>query len=281
MIFFIVLTSILVVLLLVLLFLTAPRKKNAAVKPFLSVPYAHRGLHGEGIAENSATAFRAAVEAGFGIELDVRVSRDGEVVVVHDATLTRVCGIDRRVRDMTAEELSRVHLVGTDDGVPLLRDVLSLVDGRVPLLIEIKEDTAADRDVVPRLLPLLEDYRGPILVESFNPLSLGRVKKHAPHLLRGLLCDVYHTDPQRRTLSFRLLERFMLNFIARPQFIAYNHEARGYLPFRLLRALYRPPLFAWTVRTGEDEAAARADGFDAIIFEGYPPSKGGSGESEA
>lgn len=281
MIFGIVLTSILVVFALLFVFLTAPHKKNAAVKPFLSVRYAHRGLHGEGVAENSLTAFRLAVEAGFGIELDVRVSRDGEVVVVHDADLSRVCGTDRRVRDMTAEELASVRLLGTQDGVPTLREVLTLVDGRVPLLIEIKEDTAADRDVVPRLLPLLAPYKGPILIESFNPLSLGRVKKGAPHLVRGLLCDRYRTDPARRTLSFRLLECFMLNFIARPQFIAYNHEARRFLPFRMLCALYRPPLFAWTVRSRDDESAARADGFDGVIFEGYRPTEDGERSAEA
>lgn len=267
----IILLSVLAVLLGILILLTAPHKKTKQLAPFLGARYAHRGLHGKGRAENSLSAFRAAVEAGFGIELDVRVSADGEVVVVHDPTLERVAGIARAVREMRAEELATVSLLGTGEGVPTLAEVLALVDGRVPLLIEIKEDTAADCDVVPRLLPLLAAYRGPILVESFNPLSLGRVRRGAPHILRGLLCDVYHTDPARRSLTYRLLELFLLNVKARPQFLAYHLPSRTFLPFRLFRTLYRMPCMAWTVRSEEEETVARESGFATVIFEGYCP----------
>ena len=273
MIFGIVLTSVLVVFALLFVFLTAPCKKNAAVKPFLSVRYAHRGLHGEGVAENSLTAFRLAVEAGFGIELDVRVSRDGEVVVVHDADLSRVCGTERRVRDMTAEELASVRLLGTEDGVPTLREVLTLVDGRVPLLIEIKEDTAADRDVVPRLLPLLAPYKGPILIESFNPLSLARIKELLPTVARGLLCDHYTKKPEYKKPTYHLLQWFLLNFKAKPDFYAYNYQSRTYLPFRLVRMLHKRPTLAWTVRTQLDKEICRESGFSSIIFEDFIPKE--------
>lgn len=265
---FLILACVAVALIALGVFLTAPSMRRRAVRPFLSVPFAHRGLHGDGVAENSLTAFRRAADMGYGMELDVRVSRDGEVVVLHDPTLARVAGDDRAVRDMTAEELSRVSLGGTADGVPRLCDVLKVVDGRTPILIEIKEESASDGDVVTPLLSLLSSYKGPILIESFNPLVLGRVRRRAPHIVRGLLCDRYK---DRRGLRYRLLERFLLNFIARPQFIAYCHTAVRFLPFRMLCALYRPSLFAWTVRSPEEERTARAAGFDAVIFEHYRP----------
>ena len=266
------LTSSLVILLLIWIVLVAPSPRRRGVRPFLSARYAHRGLHGEGAAENSLTAFRLAVEGGYGIELDVRVSADGEVVVCHDPTLLRVAGDARAVRELTCAQLAAVSLLGTADGVPTLAEVLTLVGGRVPLLIEIKEDTSADCDVVPRLLPLLSSYEGPVMIESFNPLSLRRVRRAAPHLVRGLLCESFHRSPEHRSLSFRLLEGFFLNVLARPHFIAYNHRHRRALPFRLMR-LFAPPTLAYTVTSAEEEAAARADGFDTVIFEGYLPKE--------
>lgn len=269
----IIVLSVLLFLLLLWLFLVSPSPCKKGARAFTFVRYAHRGLHGAGVAENSLSAFRLAVGAGYGIELDVRVSKDGKVVICHDPDLRRVAGLDRRVKDMTAEELAAVSLCGTKDGVPLLTDVLALVNGRVPLLIEIKEDTAADRDVTPKLLNILKEYRGPVMIESFNPLSLSRVRKAAPHIVRGLLCDHYFKDKKMRTLQFFAMERFFLNFLCRPQFIAYDIDERNFLPYRIFSAVFRPVRFAWTVRSAEVEADARAHGFDDVIFEHYIPEE--------
>ena len=124
---------------LVFLFLIKPNGKREDIKRFLKTKYAHRGLHGSGRAENSISAFRAAVEAGFGIELDVRLSADGELVVFHDDELSRVTKEEGRVDSRTAKELSEIKLCGTGDGIPTFKEVLALVDGKVPLLIEIKD----------------------------------------------------------------------------------------------------------------------------------------------
>ncbi len=247
--------------------LTAPVHRRAQMKPFTEVHYAHRGLHGEGVAENSMTAFRLAVEGGYGIELDVRLSADDEVVIMHDPTLKRVAGDERAVRQVTAQELDHMSLGGTCDGIPRLRDVLAMVDGRVPLLIEIKEEREETGEVVARLLPLLADYRGPFLIESFNPLTLGCVRRRAPQYLRGLLCDRY----REKGLRYRLMERFLLNHVARPSFIAYQHAAVAFGPFRRFCRLYRPTLLAWTTRTQAEEDAAYRAGFEAVVFEHYIP----------
>ncbi len=267
----IIICIVLLSILAIWLFLIAPGRRYRGDFDFTKYRYAHRGLHDAEKAENSLSAFRAAVDAGFGIELDVRLSADGKVVVFHDPDLSRVCGTDKAVASLTADELAAQNLAGTGEGVPLFSDVLAAVDGKVPILVEIKEDTAADKLVTPAALALLADYRGPYLVESFNPLSLGKVKKARPDVFRGLLSDHFSLDPKYRTATHRLLQHFLLNVIARPQFLAYNREHKDFLPFALYRRLFRVPLFAWTVRSADEEKECRAVGFDTVIFENYVP----------
>lgn len=253
------------------LFLIAPNlQRQAALAPFLGIRYAHRGLHDATHAENSLSAFARAAESGFAIELDVRLSAEGELVVFHDDRLTRMCGIDRAVRDLTCGQLASVSLAGTGEGVPTFRDVLNLVAGRVPLLVEIKED-AGDEAVSRKTVQLLRDYTGAYLIESFNPLSLATVRRLLPQALRGQLNAHLSADPSRKKLSYRLTEHFLLNVAARPDFIAYEGRARSFLPFRVLRRLFCVATFAWTVRSGEEEEEYRKCGFDTVIFEGYLP----------
>jgi glycerophosphoryl diester phosphodiesterase len=167
------------------LFLIAPRPRKKAVAPFLR-PYAHRGLWSKEAPENSLAAFRLAAEQGFAIELDVQLSRDGEVMVFHDYTLTRMCGVDLRLSDLTAAELATHRLGGTDLQIPTLRAVLEAVDGRVPLLIELKGESG-NTALCPALSTVLADYPGKWCVESFNPLLLRWWKRHRPDVVRGLL----------------------------------------------------------------------------------------------
>jgi glycerophosphoryl diester phosphodiesterase len=232
--------------------------------------YAHRGLHNAERAENSMSAFKAAVEGGYGIELDIRLSRDGEMVVFHDDTLDRVCGREGRVIDFTADELATFKLSGTNDGIPRFSDVLALVDGKVPLLVEIKEDPGVSA-VSEATCKMLKGYKGAYIVESFNPLSLRTVKKNMPEVSRGILSHRYYEyEPYRKPLYF-LLQSLLLNFLCRPAFIAYDHRHAKAFGLRFARGFFRVPTLAWTVKSAEDEAEARKNGFDGIIFEGYLP----------
>lgn len=255
---------------LVFLFLIKPAKKRGRIDEFKSQRYAHRGLHGNGIAENSMSAFRSAIEAGFGIELDVRLSSDGELVVYHDDTLLRVSGIDARVDSKTAEELSKISLSGTADTVPTFREVLQLVDGRVPLLVEIKED-AGKYGVTEKTVEILRGYKGDFIIESFNPLSVGRVKKIFPEALSGILSQNFLSEKKYRTITHFLLEILVLNVVCRPDFIAFNHKHYKNSALRLARGIFGAPTVAWTVRSQEEEDEALKHGFDGIIFENYIP----------
>ena len=261
--------TIVVVLFVLYLFLIAPKNKKE-MKKFKSKMYAHRGLHNEERAENSMSAFRAAVEAGYGIELDIRLSKDGKLVVFHDDTLERVCSKEGKVIDFTAEELASFSLKGTEDGVPLFSDVLKLVDGKVPLLVEIKENPG-DSSVSEAACKMLSEYKGEFIVESFNPLSLKTVKQNMPEITRGILSHRYYEyEPFRKPLYFAL-QSLLLNFLCRPAFIAYDHRHAKAFGLRFIRGFFDVPTLAWTVRSAEEEKEARKNGFDGIIFENYLP----------
>ena len=257
------------VLLLIYLFMVAPKNKKE-MKKFKTKMYAHRGLHNAERAENSMSAFKAAVEGGYGIELDVRLSKDGKLVVFHDDTLDRVVGREGKVIDFTAEELAKFSLNGTSDGVPLFSDVLTLVDGRVPLLVEIKEDPG-NSAVSEATCHMLAEYSGDFIIESFNPLSLKTVKEKKPDFVRGILSHRYYEYEQYRKPLYFLLQSLLLNFLCRPAFIAYDHRHARSFALKLVRLLFDVPTLAWTVRSAEEEAAARKNGFDGIIFENYVP----------
>lgn len=267
----IVILSAFVFFFLVYLFLIMTGSGREARK-YSSVKFAHRGLHGDGVAENSMSAFRAAVDAGYGIELDVRLSRDGVLVVFHDDDLKRVCGDERLVKDVDASELQKLSLSGTADGVPSFAEVLKLVDGRVPLLVEIKE--LSGKGVSSAAAKMLADYKGEFIVESFNPLSLKNFKNQLPGIPVGILSMRF---PKEKTFALRfrnfLLGALLTNVICRPNFIAYQNEDGGRFAVKLLGGVFGAPRFAWTVRSEEEEKAAKKRGFDSVIFECYKPQK--------
>lgn len=250
----------------IFVFLVAPGRRN--MKQLKTVKYAHRGLHGDGRVENSMSAFEAAVTAGFGIELDVRLSSDGVLVVFHDDTLERVVGIRKRVDELTAAELSALRLGDTNDGIPTFDEVLSMVDGRVPLLVEIKEDkgSSAVSDAAAAALSL---YNGPFIVESFNPLSVRNARAKLPMIPCGFLSCRHKV----RSPLYFMLTNLLLNFICRPDFIAYCDTDSSNFSLRFVRTFLRTPTLAWTVRSEEAESNAAKAGFDSVIFEGYSPSK--------
>lgn len=254
-------------------YLTKPGTRKCGLEKYTSLKFAHRGLHGEGRAENSLSAFRAAVEAGYGIELDVRLSRDGELVVFHDPTLLRMAGVEGKVIDYTLEELRGFRLGGTSDTIPTLREVLDVVAGRSALLIEIKME-GDERGVAEKLAEVIADYRGDYIVESFNPLALRAFRRLMPKVPIGILSMRYANEEKYRgKLLYFLLENLALNFLMRPDFIAYEKGGASNPILRYLRKTYETPLFAWTARSPEEEDNAISSGYDTVIFEGYIPQE--------
>lgn len=245
------------------------RKKEC--RKFTTWDYAHRGLWDMnlGIPENSMPAFRRAVENGYAIELDVHLTADRQLVVFHDDTLKRVCGVQGTSESMELADLQKLSLSGTQDHMPTLQDVLALVDGRVPILLEIKQPTLHS-EICRYLVPVMQTYQGPFLIESFNPLALRAYKKMDPTPLFGLLSERYpaslHVNPLVRILSTSL----MLDAICRPDFIAYNHRTVNGTGFILVKNLFRAPVFVWTVRKPEDYKKCRKL-YDAVIFERFLP----------
>lgn len=260
------------VLFILFVILVKPAKHRVGVEKYTRVHYAHRGLHDETHAENSLSAFRRAVECGYGIELDVRLAKDGRLVVFHDPTLERVTGIAGKVNEYTAEELRHVRLAGTDEGIPTFAEVLTLVNGRVPLLVELKEE-AGEYGVTEKAIEMLSLYTGDYIIESFNPLALGKVKKEIPEIYRGVLSDRFLTHREYRAPMYAVLQNLLLNVVCRPDFIAYSHTGWKNLSLRFVRKCFHATTFAWTVRSQEEEDAAFAHGFDAVIFENYIPEK--------
>ncbi|MBQ1959290.1 MAG: glycerophosphodiester phosphodiesterase, partial [Firmicutes bacterium] len=152
-------------------------EKRQILDELLKWRYAHRGFHQKPVVpENSMEAFKRAVDEGFGIELDVHLSKDGKLAVIHDASLWRTCGIDLYIEEINLEDAQIYFLEKSEERIPELGAVLEMVDGRVPLLIEIKE-LSKEKDVAPALAMMLRSYEGPYIVESFNPLSLMRFAK--------------------------------------------------------------------------------------------------------
>ncbi len=254
------------------LFLIFPRPKHFRPKSDVfetTRRFAHRGLFDNKIvAENSLSAFKAAMKFGCGIELDVRLSKDGIPVVMHDSSLTRMCGVNRNVEDLNIDELKKLRLLDTSDCIPTLRDVLDLVDGSVPLLIEMKTDVT-DVSVCPQSELLLRHYSGSYMVESFNPFALRWYKIHRPEILRGQLATSFKiSKTSNRKFTAFFAAKFLFNFLSRPDFIAFDRRFSSSVPFRICTKYFSAIPVGWTVR---DEKGMHDPAFEAYIFEGFLP----------
>lgn len=245
------------------LFLLTPRRRRTEAARLMQTPYAHRGLWGKDAPENSLAAFRRAVEKGVGIELDVQLSSDGEVMVFHDENLFRMTGVDASLYEKDESFLKKTALKGSDEKIPSFKEVLALVDGKVPLLVEIKSDHAW-KTVCEKTAALLDGYKGEYVIESFHPLAVAWFRKNRKAVVRGQLSARLWKEKKRRTLAYFIVQNLILNFYARPDFIAYDVKDKGALAFRLVK-LFRPYTLAWTVKNAKDLKDARS--FDGVIFE--------------
>ncbi|MBR5969563.1 MAG: glycerophosphodiester phosphodiesterase [Lachnospiraceae bacterium] len=287
--------------------------------------YAHRGLHDNATEapENSMAAFRKAVEAGFGIELDVQITKDGRLVVFHDDTLERMCRArveppasanddsvsygrdarhipsrsmscreepatnrlagnvvasrpvihtESRVRDYTLEELQNdFRLLDTQERIPSFEEVLAVVDGKVPLIVEIKEESH-DMSVCPLVDAQLQKYQGVYCIESFNPLVVQWYRKNRPEIIRGQLSDAFHKEkPEKyKGLLYFALEHLLLNVLGRPDFIAYHHRYAHHLSLSFCRGLFHALTVAWTIQSKEELNKNRLH-FQIFIFDSFLP----------
>ena len=235
--------------------------------------YAHRGLHGPGVPENSLAAFRRAAEAGYGAELDVHLTRDGRLVVIHDGDLERMCGVPGRVAEKTAEELAALRLAGSEEHIPLLEEVLPLFAGRAPLVVELKAERGNADALAAAACRLLDKYRVTYCIESFDPRCLMWLWANRPDVVRGQLSENFrrHGDAENLPGVVRwVLSNLLLNARTRPDFIAYRFEDRKSLSLRLCRGLYGAQEFSWTIRSKETMDAAERDGA-LVIFECFDP----------
>ncbi len=240
---------------------------------FKKVYFAHRGLHDNAsdAPENSMAAFRKAVEAGLGIELDVQVTKDGVPVVFHDFKLDRICRTEGKITECTYGELQAYTLCDSGARIPKLSEVLEMVDGRVPLIVEIKAETAnvSCCAVIDRLL---RAYRGAYCIESFNPLVLWWFRRNHGSVVRGQLSSNFRREGEYRSILYFVMTHLLLNFLTKPDFIAYNHKFSGEPGRRICRRLYHHPAAAWTIRSQQDLEALRGE-YDVFIFDSFLPVK--------
>lgn len=236
------------------------RSRRAELERLGAVPFAHRGLHGGPRVENSASAIAAAVAEGFGVELDVQLSADGEAMVFHDYELDRLTLGEGPVARRSAAELQRLGFRAGGDPMPRLAEILGLLAGRVPLLVEVKSPDRRVERLCAAVARALDGYEGPAGVMSFNP-EVGRwFARHRHQVLRGLVV----TEQGKRGLRGRI-ERPLSLRRAGADFLAYDVRD---LPSRFAAAARRRglPIYTWTVRSDSDRQRA-ADHADQIIFE--------------
>ena len=255
--------------------LLKPRRNHPGWDALSGVRYAHRGLHDMrlGVPENSMAAFRRAVEYGFGAELDVHLMADGELAVVHDSSLARVCGKQVYIEDLTAADLPDCALQGTEETVPLLRDVLALFEGKTPLIIELKVKQGNARALTDAVMAELEGWNGTYCVESFHPGVLLRLRQKYPRVIRGQLSENFlkDTDVSGLPLPLRVAMTNLLTTAATgPDFIAYKWQDRDNPALRLMKKVYGVHEASWTVHDRETMEALDRDGA-VSIFEGFIP----------
>ncbi len=233
-------------------------------------PVAHRGLWSpDGAPENSLTAFQAAAGAGYGVELDVQLSADGEAVVFHDETLERMTGAKGRVRNHAAGDLAKLRLAGTDEGVPSLLETLAVIGHRAMVHIELKTPYGEVGPLEQRVHEVIADHNGPVAVIGFNPYSHAWFADRFPGVLRGLDSHSYSCPPHMALAQHEAFARLEHVAIARPHFLVLALDMLPSSQAAKLRA-DGMPVIAWTVRAPDEWDGVR-DGCDNFIFEGFRP----------
>ncbi|MCJ8325260.1 MAG: glycerophosphodiester phosphodiesterase [Rhizobiales bacterium] len=240
------------------------------------LPIAHRGLHNQAknIVENSGGAIRAAIKHGYAIEIDVQLTKDQKAIVFHDETLDRVTGLNGKVIDYTLAELQQIRYNAGDETIISFGELLELVDGQVPLIIEVKSRFDNVGPLEAYIAKMMDGYDGDICIMSFNPLTVRKFRQIAPHIIRGIVAEYIMSPTDWRGIN--ALGRFFIkNFVhwplTRPNFISYHLHDLPSLSITLARKL-GIPVISWTIKSPSD-AEISAKYADQITFEGFLPPK--------
>lgn len=270
---FIILVAVLIIVL-YLLAIMPKLKRNPQEKGMNGWYYAHRGLYNNqsSAPENSLKAFSLAVEKGYGIELDVQLTKDGVPVILHDYNLKRSCKTELKVADVTYEQLQQYHLFESKERIPTLREALQVIQGKVPVIVELKIPWKADR-LCKAVSEILNHYSGFYCIESFNPFGLIWYKKHYPFVIRGQLATDFRKEKvEGDRFQYFLLKHLLLNYLTKPDFIAYHHVYKKGLSFTLCRKLFHTMPVAWTIQTQQELDNCR-DYYQLFIFESFIPKE--------
>ena len=263
--------KLLLVLTAVYLFALAGRTGHRGLKALQGWSYAHRGLHGKGIPENSMAAFRAALDHGFGIEFDLHLLKDGNIAVIHDSLLKRTTGAEGRIEDLTTEDLKNYRLEGTEETIPTFRALLDLYAGKAPLIVELKPVNGNHAKLAETVCNMLQDYPGVYCIESFDPRCVAWLKKNRPQIIRGQLSENFFRSDPKMSLPLKLmLSTLVDNLVTRPDFVAYKFADRKNLSVFLCRKLFRLQGVSWTLRSKEEYDIAVKEGW-LPIFENFIP----------
>lgn len=236
---------------------------------WMQTHFAHRGLYTKDqlIPENSMEGFKQAISHGYGIELDLTLTKDNQFVVFHDDDLKRMCFLDLKVKDINCSDLTKYYLANSLEKIPCFKDVLACVNGQVPLMIEIKS-TSLRKESISILKKYLEVYQGPYCVVSFDPLILNEVKKQMPYVLRGQIVQNFMKEKRYSFFKNILLSYACLNFMTRPDFLSYHYAD--------LNFTYKVNQFLkgfgsiWPISSQETENIFQ-NRANLIIFESYRP----------
>lgn len=247
------------------------RSGHAGLKELHRWSYAHRGLHSEGVPENSMAAFEAAKNAGYGVELDVHLLADGNLAVIHDSDLQRVTGKTGKIEDLTTHQLRDHRLCGTEEIIPEFTHVLELFQGSAPLIVELKTAGNNYAQLTQAVCEILEQYQGPYCLESFDPRCILWLKKNRPDLIRGQLTEDYFAKgrPKLPFIVRWIMTENLSNCITKPDFVAYRYADR-YCTLSNFFCLKQMSCVSWTVTSQEEYDQAVREGW-IPIFEGFLP----------
>ena len=248
-----------------------PASTSRAVDFLTARPIAHRGLHdfSTGMVENTASAFAAAIAGGYAIECDLQLTRDGEAVVFHDDHVERLTEGRGMVKDHTAAEMKQLTMRNSTDKVQTLAELLTQVNGQVPLVIELKSLWDGDARLAQRAIEELKSYSGPHCLMSFDPDAIAAVRRFAPHIIRGIVAEratdsYYNSLPLPKQTELRTFSHLART---RPDFVSFFYEELPWAPITALRASGMP-IITWTIRSPQQAVMAMRCS-DLITFEGF------------
>ncbi len=267
-----ILICIAIVLLSAYLYALSGRTGHKKLKELQGWSYAHRGLHDKDLPENSMAAFRAALDQGYGIELDLHLMKDGNLAVIHDSSLLRTAGAYVKIEELTTADLKNYRLGETDEKIPTFDQVLALFAGKAPMIVELKTSGSNYTALADAAVQMLANYCGVWCMESFDPRCVYALKKRHPQVIRGQLTeDFVHNkaNPTPFAIKFALTHQ-LFNFLTKPDFVAYKFQDRNNLGMSLCRKLWGLQGVTWTLRSQEELDAAVSENY-LPIFENFLP----------